>query len=199
VLHVLREKPGTAGLLGGTDDERVPEGEVVEAVPADGGEDIGNVGSGDVEFGEETGFAACDGGVHAQFARDGDRAFLQDPERDYAVLARRCSVTSWTARRCLARAALSSVETRMLVSKKLRAGMVLPGMNLVSIEASPARVALTGQALKLFDAALRIVSASDRLRIVSDQGVQTLAEGFRLLSGASPETPAAHGPPLRLL
>jgi hypothetical protein len=56
----------------------------------------------------------------------------------------------------------------MLVSKKLRAGMVLPGMNLVSVEASPARVALTGQALKLFDAALRIVSASDRLRRVPD-------------------------------
>jgi hypothetical protein len=89
----------------------------MEVVQADRGEDIGNVGSGDVELGEESDFAACDGGVHAQFARDDDNVFLQDPERDDAVLARRCSVTSWTAQRCLARVALLSEDKDVGVEK----------------------------------------------------------------------------------
>ena len=52
-----------------------------------------------------------------QFARDGDKVFLQDPERDDAVLARRCSVTSWTAQRCLERVALLSEDEDVGVEK----------------------------------------------------------------------------------
>jgi hypothetical protein len=60
-------------------------------------------------------------------------------------------------------------------------------MDLVSIEAPAARMALAGQPLKLFDTALGIVSADERLQIIPDQLIQTLAEGFRFLSGAGYE------------
>lgn len=84
VLHVFREKYGAAGLFGGTDDECVPEGKVVKAVQINGGEDVGDIWSGDVELGEQFDFAAGDGRLHMQFSGGGDEIFLQDLERDYA-------------------------------------------------------------------------------------------------------------------
>jgi hypothetical protein len=145
VLHVLREKPGAAGLLGGTDDERVPEGEVVEAVQADGSEDIGNVGSGWNSARSPT----------LQRAMEGSTRNLRVTVTKYPCKIRSETTPCWRGdvrlqagrHALLGEGALSSEATRILVSKKLRAGTVLPGMNLVSIEASPARVALTGQAL----------------------------------------------------
>ena len=65
VLHVFGEKYGAAGLLRGTDHEGVPEGEVVEAVQVDGGKNVGNLGRGNVELGEQLNFAAGDGRVYA--------------------------------------------------------------------------------------------------------------------------------------
>jgi len=60
-------------------------------------------------------------------------------------------------------------------------------MNLVSIEPPAARVALTRELLKLLNAALGIVSASDRLQVIADQLIETLAESFGFLSRASYE------------
>jgi hypothetical protein len=71
---------------------------------------------------------------------------------------------------------------RTLVSKKLRTLM-----NLVPIEAPASRVALTRESPEFLDAALGIVSARERLQIVPNQLIQTLAEGFRFLSGAGYE------------
>ena len=66
------------------------------------------------------------------------------------------------------------------MSKKLRALM-----NLVAIETPAARVAATREALELFDAPLRIVTARQPLQVVADKLIEALAEGVRLLSGAS--------------
>jgi len=60
-------------------------------------------------------------------------------------------------------------------------------MNFVPIEAPAAGMALSGKPLELLDAALGIVSAGYGLQIVPDQLIQTFAEGFRFLSGASNE------------
>ncbi len=56
----------------------------MQTVQVDGGEDVGNIGSGDVELGEQFDFAAGDGRLHTQLARNGDEIFLQDLERDDA-------------------------------------------------------------------------------------------------------------------
>jgi len=58
-------------------------------------------------------------------------------------------------------------------------------MNLVAIEAPAPRVAPTREALELFDAPLRIVTARQPLQVVADKLIEALAEGVRLLSGAS--------------
>jgi hypothetical protein len=58
-------------------------------------------------------------------------------------------------------------------------------MNLVSIEAPAARVAMAREALEFLDASLRIVAASQLLQIVADQLIETLAESVRLLSSPS--------------
>ncbi len=58
-------------------------------------------------------------------------------------------------------------------------------MNLVSIEAPTAGVALAGKPFEFLDAALGIVSASNRLQVVADQLIEALAESFGFLSGAS--------------
>src|ERR1700758_5029392 len=68
---------------------------------------------------------------------------------------------------------------RTLVSKKLRTLM-----NLIAIEAPATRVSLSGEALELLDAALRVVSASHGLQIVADHLVEALAQSFRLLAGS---------------
>src|SRR5437899_5949165 len=68
---------------------------------------------------------------------------------------------------------------RTLVSKKLRTLM-----NLVTLEAPAARVSLTGEALELLDATLRVVSASHGLQVVADHLVEALAQSFRLLAGS---------------
>ncbi len=73
----------------------------------------------------------------------------------------------------------------MLVSKKLRTGIVLTRMNLVPIEAPAARMALTRKLLELLNAAFGIVSARNCLQIVADQLIKALAESFCLFSGAS--------------
>src|SRR5438552_14678450 len=58
-------------------------------------------------------------------------------------------------------------------------------MNLVAIEAPATRVAPTREALELLDAPLRIVTARQSLQVVADKLIEALAEGVRLLSGAS--------------
>jgi len=58
-------------------------------------------------------------------------------------------------------------------------------MNLVAIEAPAAGVATTREALELLDAPLRIVTARQSLQVVADKLIEALAEGVRLLSGAS--------------
>ena len=60
-------------------------------------------------------------------------------------------------------------------------------MNLVAVEAPSARVPLAGEAFELFDAALRVVPASYGLKIITDQLVEALPEGFGFLAGASDE------------
>jgi len=58
-------------------------------------------------------------------------------------------------------------------------------MNLVSIEAPTARVALTRETSELLDAALGIVSPSDGLQVIADQLIQALAQGLRFFSSPS--------------
>lgn len=60
-------------------------------------------------------------------------------------------------------------------------------MNLIAVEAPSSGMAGAGKAPKLFDVAIGIVCASDRLEVVADHLIQALAEGFRLLPGASDE------------
>ena len=60
-------------------------------------------------------------------------------------------------------------------------------MNLVPIEPPAARVALTRELLKLFNAALGIVSAGYRLQVIANQLIETLAESLGFLSRASYE------------
>ena len=80
----------------------------MEAVQVDGGEDFGDVGSGDMELDQEFDFAAGDGRFHMQFAGDVNEIFLQDLERDYAGAGATMLGDEARARRCLAGAALSS-------------------------------------------------------------------------------------------
>ena len=75
----------------------------------------------------------------------------------------------------------------MLVSKKLRAGMLAALVNLVAAESPAMRMALTGKPPELFDVLLGIVFASDGLEVVADHLIETLAESFGLLAGASDE------------
>lgn len=58
-------------------------------------------------------------------------------------------------------------------------------MNLVAIEAPALRVTLTRELPELFNTALGVVAASQRLQVVADQLVETFPEGLRLLPGAS--------------
>lgn len=57
-------------------------------------------------------------------------------------------------------------------------------MDLVAVEAPSSRVAAAGEALEFLDAALGVVIGK-RLKIVANQLIQTLAQGFRPLSRAS--------------
>jgi hypothetical protein len=54
-------------------------------------------------------------------------------------------------------------------------------MNLVAIEAPATGVAATREAFELLDAALRVVTASERLQVIADQLIKTLAKGSSLL------------------
>jgi hypothetical protein len=60
-------------------------------------------------------------------------------------------------------------------------------MNLVSVEAPAARVALARKPLELLDTSFGIVAARQRLQIVPNQLIEALAEDFRLPSGTSYE------------
>jgi len=71
------------------------------------------------------------------------------------------------------------------VSKKLRAGIVLPGVNFVAIEAPAPGVALAREPLELLDTSFRVVHACQRLQVVPNQLIEALAEGPRFLAGAS--------------
>jgi len=81
VLHVFGKEDGAAGLFGGADDERVPEGKVVKAVQVDGGENVRDFGSGDVELSQKFNFAAGDARFNAQLLCDRDEIFLQHLQR----------------------------------------------------------------------------------------------------------------------
>src|SRR5260370_16054190 len=76
---------------------------------------------------------------------------------------------------------------RTLVSKKLRAVIVLARMNFVAIEAPAAGVAASRETIEFFDAALGVVSAGDGLQVVADELVQAFAEGFGFLAGSGNE------------
>lgn len=56
----------------------------MQEVKVDGGQNIGHVGSGNVEFGEQFDFPARDALIHAQLPRDRNEIFLQDLERHHA-------------------------------------------------------------------------------------------------------------------
>lgn len=84
MLHIFGKKYGAAGLFRGADDEGVPKGKVVEAVQVDGGENVGNIGRGHVELGQQFHFASSDGRLYAQLAGYGNEIFLQHLERDDA-------------------------------------------------------------------------------------------------------------------
>src|SRR5260370_34868491 len=90
-------------------------------------------------------------------------------------------------RRCFGGSGLSSAYTRMFVSKKLRTGIIFSRMNLVPVELPAARVALTGEALELFDATLGVVSADDGLQVVADELVQAFARRLGFFARAGTE------------
>ena len=56
-------------------------------------------------------------------------------------------------------------------------------MNLVAVEAPSARMPLAGEAFELFNAAFRVIPASHRLKIITDQLVEALPERFGFLAG----------------
>ena len=56
-----------------------------------------------------------------------------------------------------------------------------------AVEAPAVRVAFTGKPPELCDVLLGIVFASDRLEVVANHLIETLAESFGLLAGASDE------------
>jgi hypothetical protein len=60
-------------------------------------------------------------------------------------------------------------------------------VNLITVEAPAARVALTRKLLEFLDAALGIVPASDCLQVVADELVQALSERFSLFTSAGDE------------
>lgn len=60
-------------------------------------------------------------------------------------------------------------------------------MNLIPIEAPAARITSARELPELFNAALSIVSTRNRLQVVSDQLIETFAQGFRLPSSTSYE------------
>ena len=51
-LQIFGEKNTTASLFGSSQDQRIPKGTLVKAVEVDGGKDIGDLRSGDIELGE---------------------------------------------------------------------------------------------------------------------------------------------------
>jgi hypothetical protein len=81
ILHIFGKDYAASGLFGGPKDQSVPEGKAMEAVEVDCGENVGDLGCGDVELGEQFHLAACDARVNAQFLRDRDEILLKDLHR----------------------------------------------------------------------------------------------------------------------
>src|SRR5882724_294328 len=73
----------------------------------------------------------------------------------------------------------------MLVSKKLRAGILLAFVNLVAIKAPATRVALPREALEFLNTALGIVAAGQLLQVVANELVEALPQSIRFFARAS--------------
>lgn len=67
------------------------------------------------------------------------------------------------------------------MSKKLRAGIVLPEVSFVAIESPAARVALTREALELLYTSFRVVHAGHRLQVVPNQLIEALPRASAFL------------------
>jgi hypothetical protein len=106
ILQVFREQYTTAGLFSGSQDKCIPERKSVKPVEVDGGQDVGNLGSGNIELGEQFDFAARNARINAQFTCDRNEILLQHLQRhdagarpavlcykvDGASLLRRCGL-----------------------------------------------------------------------------------------------------------
>ncbi len=84
LLKVLRENNATAGLLGRSKNQRIPERKAVKPLEIDGSEDVGDFGSGDIELGEQFDLPARNARIKVQLARDGDEILLKHLQRHNA-------------------------------------------------------------------------------------------------------------------
>jgi hypothetical protein len=76
-LQIFREKDATAGLLGRPQDQSVPEGKPMKAVEVDGSEYVRDLGSRDIELGQQFDFPARNLRINMEFPRDGNEILLQ--------------------------------------------------------------------------------------------------------------------------
>ena len=76
-LQVFSEKHTTAGLLGSPQDQSIPKSKTMKPVQIDGGQDVGNFGSGNIEFGKQFDLPTCDARIHVQLLGDGYEILLQ--------------------------------------------------------------------------------------------------------------------------
>jgi hypothetical protein len=81
VLHIFGENHAASSLFGCAKNQSIPERKPMEPVQVDGSENIGDLGGGDVEFGQQFNLAADNGCLYAQFPCGRDKIFLENLKR----------------------------------------------------------------------------------------------------------------------
>ena len=75
-LQIFGEEHATAGLLGRTQDEGVPERKPMKAVEVNGSQYVRDLGSGNIELGQQFDFPARNLRINVQLPRDSDEILL---------------------------------------------------------------------------------------------------------------------------
>jgi hypothetical protein len=81
VLHIFGENHAASGLFGCPKNQSIPERKPVEPVQVDRGENIGYLGGGDIEFGQQLNLAADNVCLYAEFPCGRDKIFLENLKR----------------------------------------------------------------------------------------------------------------------
>lgn len=81
VLHIFGENHAATGLFGCPKNQSIPERKPVEPVQVDCSENIGDLGGGDIEFGQQFNLAADNMCLDVQFPCGRDKIFLENLKR----------------------------------------------------------------------------------------------------------------------